>query len=57
MAVFVTPSIYYASNPAYSKEFTDNFNDVWLTIFEVRVKKGTYGEYEHTVGDYQHEKN
>lgn len=41
-AIFVSPSIYYAAHPVYSKEFITNSNETWLPLIQAKVKKGSY---------------
>ena len=45
-AIFVTPSIFYASN---FSEIIDSDKDQWYIIIEAKVKDGFFSEYENTV--------
>jgi len=45
--IFVSPSVFYSANPAYSKSITYN-NEQWKVLVEVRVKPNSYYEREST---------
>ena len=57
-AVFVSPSIYYAANPVYAKEFIEN-NDstAWLPLVQAKVKKGSYTRHDNTLSFYDSKVN
>jgi hypothetical protein len=43
-AVFLSPSIYYAAHPVYSKEVISQ-HETWLPVVQVKVLKGSFNEY------------
>ena len=49
--IFVSPSIFYCSHPAYAKEITSN-NEQWKIFVEVRVKPDSYIEHASTCPKY-----
>ena len=51
-AVFLSPSIYYAGDPVYSKEFIENDHVSWLPIVQAKVKKGSYTRHDHSLKYY-----
>lgn len=51
-AIFVSPSIAYASSRAYAEPFKVNEN-TYLPILEVKVKKGKYSEHPSTTSSYK----
>jgi hypothetical protein len=52
-AIFVSPSIFYCSHPAYSKEIVSS-NETWKIFVEVRVKPKSYLEHGSTVRNYSY---
>jgi hypothetical protein len=54
--IFVSPSIFYAAHPAYSKEISFK-NEQWKVLVEVRVKPNSYYETGSTCDDYKPKKN
>ena len=53
-AIFVTPSIFYASN---FSEIIQSDNEQWYIIIEAKVKNGYFSEYESTLYNYNYKKN
>lgn len=49
--IFVSPSIFYCSHPAYAKEITSN-NEQWKVFVEVRVKPDSYIVHGSTCPKY-----
>ena len=50
-AVFVSPSIFYASNPVYSERI-NSCSERWCVLVEVRIKPGSYTSHPSTVLKY-----
>ena len=50
-AIFVTPSIFYASN---FSEIISSDNEQWYIIIEAKVKNGYFSEYESTIYKYNY---
>lgn len=50
-AIFVTPSIFYASN---FSEIISSDNTQWYIIIEAKVKSGCFSEYESTIYKYNY---
>ena len=53
-AIFVTPSIFYASN---FSEIIQSDYEQWYIIIEAKVKEGYFSEYESTLCKYNYKKN
>lgn len=52
-AIFISPSVYHAAHPVYAKEFIENNDSTsWLLLVQVRVKKGSYNQHDHTLSFY-----
>ncbi|CAF5043901.1 unnamed protein product [Rotaria sp. Silwood1] len=49
--IFVTPSIYYCSDPAYAVTFTYN-DERLICLLECSVKEGSFGRFKCTVPNY-----
>ena len=49
--IFVSPSIFYCSHPAYAKEIISN-NEQWKIFVEVRVKPNSFIVHESTCPKY-----
>lgn len=47
----MSPSIYYAGDPVYSKAVIID-GETWSPIVQVKVKKGTYSSHDHTLVKY-----
>ena len=53
-AIFVTPSIFYASN--YSETINSDMKE-WYIIIEAKIKPDFYSEYEGTIYRYNYKKD
>jgi hypothetical protein len=50
-AIFVSPSLFYASDVVYAERIMSN-NQTWAVLIEGRLKPGTFGKYNSTVLNY-----
>jgi ankyrin repeat protein len=50
-AIFLSPSIYYSSDPTYATPFSDGDRQL-IPVLECSVKRGSYDVYPGTVGGY-----
>lgn len=49
----MSPSVYYAAHPVYSKEFIENTDQsIWLPLVQVKAEKGSYTRHDHTLKSY-----
>jgi hypothetical protein len=49
----MSPSVYYAAHPVYSKEFIENSDSsAWLPLVQAKVKKNSYTRHDHTLKNY-----
>ena len=53
-AIFVSPSIYYAGHPVYSKVMVNNENQRWCPIVQVKLRKNTFTRHDHTFGNQKY---
>jgi hypothetical protein len=47
-SIFTSPSIYYSSNPVYSKEVITNDKRTWFPIVEAALQPKSFTEHEST---------
>jgi hypothetical protein len=53
-AIFLSPSIYYSSDPTYATTFSDGKRQL-IPVLECSVKSGSYDTYPGTVGEYRNQ--
>ena len=55
-AIFVSPSIFYAGDPCYSKTVII-YGYTYCPLVQVKVKKGTYSSHNHSFLSYDLKNN
>ena len=50
-AIFVSPSLFYASDVVFAERIISN-NQTWAVLIEGRLKPNTFTKYKSTVLDY-----